>query len=107
MPGSSYKKEYCNKLIEHMEQGLSFESFAGVVGVCKQTIYNWEKRHEDFKKARQIAIAKCQLFWEQLGIDGTLGRYKNFNATSWIFNMKNRFGWGDEDTVFNLFKKKG
>lgn len=113
-----YKPEYCQMLIDHMSEGLSFESFAAKIDKCKQTIYVWTKKHSDFAEAKEIAFAKCQLFWESQGIDGLYSttemdedgkpvKSKSINATVWIFNMKNRFKWRDKqpdeapDTVVN------
>ena len=92
-----YRKKYCDQLIDHMAKGLSFESFAGVLGVCKQTLYNWEALHVDFVDAKKRGTEKSRLFWEKLGIAGACGKIKNFNAASYIFNKKNRFRdeWAD------------
>lgn len=86
-----------------MAQGLSFESFAGVLGVSDFCIENWARTHEDFHRAKTIGTQKSRLFWEKIGIRGCLGlpvpgfEYQtgNFNAAVWIFNMKNRFKWRD------------
>ena len=37
-----------------------------------------------------------RLFWESMGVKGTAGEIKGFNAKSWDFNMKNRFNWADK-----------
>lgn len=102
---TDYLPEHCQTLIEHMAKGYSYESFAGVVGTCKQTLYNWEKAHAEFLDAKKEAIEKCRLFWERIGIDhvvniseesktdegDTFKSTKSLNASVWIFNMKNRF----------------
>lgn len=95
-----YKPEYCKLLVDHMSKGFSFESFAGVVHVSRKTIYNWldpqkNQSYQEFLHAKQIGAAKCQEFWERVGINGALGEIRNFSASSYIFNMKNRFGWRD------------
>lgn len=93
---TKYKSTYPAMLIEHMQQGFSFESFgASPVGVAKDTLYEWVKRHPEFADAKKKAEIESLHFWEQIGIDGAKGVYKNFNAASWIFNMKNRFKWTD------------
>ena len=69
---TSYKPEYCDMLIRHMRSGLSFESFAGVVGVSKQTIYDWEKVNPEFLDAKKKGAALSNLFWEKIGINGAL-----------------------------------
>lgn len=91
MRPTKFEDEYCDMLIEHMSKGLSFESFAGVVDVCKQTLYNWKNDHPEFLDAVNRGTEKSRLFWERLGIAGAAGKREGFNATSYIFNMKNRF----------------
>jgi hypothetical protein len=95
----AYKEKYCKMLIKHMESGFSFQSFAGVVGVCKQTLYNWRDEKPAFLDAKKTGDMRTLLFWEGLGIKGASGNIKNFNATSFIYNMKNRFGgnWTRDD----------
>lgn len=105
---TKFKPEYCQKLIEHMKQGLSFESFSAIIGVNQDTLHEWSKnpkKYAGFLDAKKEAFAHARLFWEKLGIDGlyTTVTYdgenrkveKSINATIWIFNMKNRFGWKD------------
>ena len=87
---TKYNKKYCDMLIDHMKQGLSFESFGGVVGVCKETLYEWTRKHQDFLDAKKRGTSCTILYWEKIGIAGTLGKIPGFNSTSWIFNMKNR-----------------
>lgn len=95
---SDYDPKYCDEIIEFMARGLSKEAFAGQIGVAKQTIYNWMDAHKEFLDAVKEAESKCELFWEELGLVGTT-EGKNFNATTWIFNMKNRFKWKDRTDV--------
>jgi len=100
-----YKPEYCQMLITHMSEGLSFESFAGLVSVSRQTIYDWEKANPEFLDAKKLAMEKNRLFWEKVGVQGMFmgGKDNPFNSTVWIFNMKNRFNWSDKkETSHNL-----
>lgn len=114
---TKYDKKYCEELIEHMAKGLSYEAFAGTVSVSKQTLYDWEKANPEFLDAKEIAIEKCRIFWEELGIKniinksdssswegGSESKSRSLNSSAWIFNMKNRFGWrdkqpGEEDKI--------
>ena len=93
---SKYKSEYCEMLIDHMAKGLSFESFAGVIGVHFDTLYEWAKVHHAFSESKRQARAKCILFWEEAGIKGMSDQ--NFKAPVWIYNMKCRFPdqWADK-----------
>lgn len=115
---SKYKSQFCAGLIEHMSKGLSFESFAAVIDVSRDTLYEWDKSHADFSDAKREAYAKNLLFWENHGIEGLYSTTeydqrtgkptssKSMNATVWIFNMKNRHKWRDRqadesDVVIN------
>lgn len=98
---TDYKPEYCEMLIQHMTEGLSFESFAGLIGVCKQTIYNWLEQFPEFVDAKKTGFEASRLTWERIGKkiaeDGT------GNSTAFIFNMKNRFrdDWNDKQQIEN------
>ncbi len=119
---SDFDTIYCAMLIDHMADGLSFESFAGVVGVCEQTLYNWLKEFPEFLESKSKGKPKSRLFWEKVGRDGLHNETikdgdgmtvtKSINATIWIFNMKNRFGWRNNDepkatTLIDLSKDPG
>lgn len=95
---SDYDKKYCNMLIKYMAQGYSYEAFAGLIDVCKQTLYNWEKEHPEFLDAKRRARSKCQAKLEQLGHDLVTGKSKG-NASVWIFMMKNMTGWRDDPVL--------
>jgi hypothetical protein len=100
-----YDDKFCVELIEHMKAGYSFESFAGSIGVNRDTLYEWAKVNPEFSDAKKIGTEAGRLFWETKGIEGLFsttercgdqGSSKSINATIWIFNMKNRFGWRDK-----------
>lgn len=88
---SKYQPQFCEMLIQHMSEGLSFETFASVIKVDRDTIYEWCNKHPDFSDAKKTASLACQLFWEKLGRNGAAGKIKNFNSTAYIYNCKNRF----------------
>ena len=92
---SKYRPEYCSQLIIHMAKGLSFESFGAAVGVNQDTLHEWAKVHTPFSEAKKEAWSQNLLFWEEIGIKGMTGKIPGFNATIWIFNLKNRFKWRD------------
>jgi hypothetical protein len=93
---SDYTEAYCTQLITHMEEGLSFESFAGAIGVCKQTLYNWIEQYPEFLDAKKAGFEKSRLTWERIGLK--IAKNGEGNPTAFIFNMKNRFKdeWKDK-----------
>ena len=96
---TKYKPEYCQMLIEHARQGLSFESFAAVINVNIDTIYHWCTLFPEFSEAKKMATCHSRLFWESMGVSGVKGFIPNFSTSGWIFNMKCRFGWRDGSEV--------
>ena len=91
---SKYDTSYCQQLIEHMSEGLSFKSFAGKIKVNRSTLYDWVDQHEDFSHAKAIALEACRIYWEKLGIDMCKGVARG-NATTFVWMTKNILGWTD------------
>ena len=100
-----YKPEYCEMLIQHMKEGLSFEAFGGVTGHSKQTLYEWIEKFPEFGDSKRRGELLSQLWWEKIGVERLIsqswhqGGSKALNASVWIFNMKNRFGWRDRHDI--------
>lgn len=92
-----YKKEYCKKLVDHMSRGLSYESFGGVIGVGRSTMYEWEGVHKEWKQAKAEAMERAQLFFEQRLIAKVSGQEiqgvdsKKIDTPCLIFALKTRF----------------
>lgn len=95
---SLYKEEYCQMLIDHMGQGLSFETFAAVIGVNRRTMQKWVHAHEDFKEAREMAENARMLFDEKVYQAALLGNKINgnkVNVSLLIFKFKCQYGWSE------------
>ena len=58
---------------------------------------------EDFRLTVKAAQDLCQVWWERHGRKMAVGDADG-NATVWIFNMKNRFGWSDKQEVDHTTK---
>lgn len=98
---TKYRIEFCEIVLEKMSEGYSKEAVAGFLGITERTLYNWQEKHEEFFQSLKEGERLSQIFWESKGID-YLTHTKNskqLNSTSWIFNMKNRFGWTDKKEV--------
>ena len=94
---TKYKPEYCQLLIEHMGNGMSFRSFAGTVNCGIRTIYDWCDLFPEFKVAKAIAQAKCEEYYTRLGIDMATGNIERPNATSYVWLTKNILKWTDKE----------
>ncbi len=108
-----YRPEYDQMLIEHMNEGLSFSTFAGVVSVSSQTIYDWCKKYPTFLDAKKVGMVKSKLYWEKLGKDNIVSYTKtekngdhmvsesrSLNSSVWIFSMRNKYLWHDRQAEY-------
>lgn len=85
-----YKPEYCEMLIEHMRNGASFDTFGVVIGVSKDTLYDWVERHQEFLDAKKVAFDESKKCWENIMYQQATGKI-NGSSTALIFALKNRF----------------
>lgn len=86
---TKYAEEFCQKLIDHMSEGFTYEAFAGKVAVNLDTLYQWEKDYPSFSEAKKIGRAAQQSANEKLIQDIAKGKIRNGNATAAIFILKN------------------
>ncbi len=98
---TSYKKEFCELLIDHMSQGLSFDVFGAIVDVCKDTTYEWVKVHKEFSDAKKLGSIKRNLLVEKRYIEQTNMPASKANAAMMIYWTKNTLGWSDKVEVEN------
>src|SRR4051812_20095705 len=85
-----YDPKYCLMLIAHMKEGYSFPSFAGVIEVAEDTIYEWTKVHVEFSEAKRIGKGLELYWWETVLRGGAAGKLGGYNAPSTIFALKNK-----------------
>lgn len=93
---TAYDPKYCQMLIDHMESGLSFESFGAIVHTCRATLYNWCETHKEFLDAKSQGQVRSQHFWEKGMRALAFGKLPGGNAATMLFTMKCRFGWREE-----------
>jgi transposase-like protein len=86
-----YNEALCEKTIQILSTGKSIAALAHLLGVCRETIYEWRDKHPEYARALKKGRDACQLYWEDIGQEGIQGDIKNFSATAWMFTMKNRF----------------
>ena len=96
---TKYNPEYCEKIIEMGKYGASKHEMALDLDINFSTFLLWQQEHEEFSKAVKEATAISQAWWEKKGRIATFGETPNFNATSYIFNMKNRYKWKDRHDI--------
>lgn len=88
---SKYEPAMCETVVALGDEGKSKAQIAAKLGVIRETVDIWAKKHPEFSDAIKEAQERALAWWEdkgQAGIDAGAG---NFNATAFIFQMKNRF----------------
>ena len=86
---TKYSEEYCNAIIQHMDEGASIASFAASIGVARSTINEWAGKHEEFSEALKAAKAKCAAWWEKRLRGLAMKGGETGQATAVIFGLKN------------------
>lgn len=96
---SKYDSAMCDRVVELGRIGASRAEMAAELGISRSNAwYAYQEKHEDFRDAVKEAEALSQAWWEKKGREATFGGCDGFNATSYIFQMKNRFShdWRDK-----------
>lgn len=90
-----YRPEMCEEAIGWMKKGHSIIEVAYLLNIGRSTLYEWIEKFPEFADAIKKGVDFSEGKWM---IDGGLNslRDKDFNATLWYMNMKNRFGWKDK-----------
>jgi hypothetical protein len=93
---SKYDPSFCELVLDLGSEGKSRAQIAAAIGVDRDTLREWAKQYPEFsvaiKGAKELELA----WWENAGqINMTR---QGFNATAFIFQMKNRFREDYRDT---------
>lgn len=96
---SEYDPALCDILDAMGNDGEGMAEAIVACGIAKETFYRWQELYPEFSNAVNRMKQRSQSWWEAEGRKATFGKVPGFNATSFIFNMKNRFKEDWSDTV--------
>jgi hypothetical protein len=95
---SSYRREYCDRIIEAMASGLSAEAAAAKIGISARSLFYWQQQHPEFLQAIQEGHQRSQLWWEERAIAMAKGGAGNTQIV--MLGLRNRSraatGWNNE-----------
>ena len=86
-------------LQEAGESGASKLECRHKLGISQDLWERFVREEPEFSVAVKRAEEACQVWWESLGRNMAMGGIDKGNATTWIFNMKNRFNWRDKQEI--------
>ena len=94
---TKYNPDFCDAVIEAGKSGQTKAEMAALLDIDRATLNDWCEIHPEFSRAVKRGIDLAQAWWEQKGREKTF-QSEGFNATSYIFQMKNRFkeDWRDK-----------
>jgi len=86
---TTYRAEYCERVIELGKLGKSLVQICSELDVVKGTLFNWCDNNPDFLTAMEKSRSHAQNYWESIGHDGMLN--KSIDASIWSRSMAARF----------------
>ena len=106
---TKYSCEMCNTVIECGLEGKTVAEMAVAIGVSRETFNEWRHAKPQFSDAVKLGLLYAQAWWEEKGRVATFGGIEGYNATSYIFQMKNRFrdDWSDRRSLEHTGKDGG
>lgn len=90
---TKYDPKMCDQVIDCMAEGMSKIETAGTIGITSETLYQWVQKYPEFSDAVKLGVELSNTWWERKGRINL--ENKDFNATLFYMNMKNRFKWAD------------
>lgn len=92
---SRLKDGWQARFLEMGADGCSDVEIRAEFGISTDLWYRWLDQDQQFSETAIKAKALCHAKWESMGRKMAFGQADG-NPTTWIFNMKNRFGWRDK-----------
>ena len=79
-----------------MAEGYAKVEVCAELGITKSTMHEWrnDPNKEDFSNAVKLGEELSEAWW--MGKGRSKLESREFNATLWYMNMKNRHGWRDK-----------
>src|SRR5215831_11407156 len=94
---SSYRREYCELIVDAMATGLSAEGAAAKIGISARSLFYWQQQHPEFLQAIQEGRQQSQLWWEKRAIAMAGGEPGNTQIV--MLGLRNRSraatGWNN------------
>jgi transposase len=96
---TKYSEKLCKLLPYLFANGESVSEVCVHLDITKETFFQWVKQYPEFSDSYKKGQELSEAWWVRTGRLGSIGHIKNLQPATWIFNMKNRFGWKDRQDV--------
>ena len=92
-------------IIENMSEGASLQEIKGRLDISNNLHERLLRDEKEYRETIKRGIRKSRAWWETTGRKCLWDR--EFSATLWYMNMKNRFGWRDKQDITSNDKEIG
>ncbi len=95
---TSYRPDFCERIITLMAEGRSLDGCAAILGVHPDSLYEWQKVHPEFSDAVRAGRAAATTFWEERLLDIAKGGSGNAQAIQWALRNRSKAasGWHND-----------
>jgi hypothetical protein len=96
--------DWSQTILDEMGKGASLVEVACLLKISRDTLYRLCKDDREFGDTIKRGQDLSEAWWTR---EGRLNlENKDFSATLWYMNMKNRFGWKDKSEIDHTTKGK-
>lgn len=89
--------EWRAMVLKDMEEGASKAEVRALLCVSKSLFNRWMEDYEEFRETIEEGENRAQAWWERQGRTNLQNR--SFNYVGWFMNMRNRFGWSNNQDL--------
>lgn len=92
-----YRPHWPDVVVTMSREGSSIRAIAAELKLTMDDFWTLCEQYPEFKEAVEWGRDLARAWWEETGRRGVAGLVPHFSATSWAFQMKNRFPeeWSD------------
>ena len=92
---TSYRPEFCQRVVALMAEGRSLEGCAALLGVHPDSLNEWQKVHPQFSVAVRAGRAAATTYWENRLLAVSNGEPCNAQAIQWALTNRScaASGW--------------
>lgn len=90
---SELQPEWYTLVLTEMAEGASLDEIKTILNISNDLHTRWMEDEPEYSETIKRGIELSKAWWQKQGRTNLTN--KDFSATLWYMNMKNRFGWRD------------
>ena len=94
--GELYSPEIVTQITALLKAGITISSACEIVGISRQTYYNWAEKHPEFAEKVKKAIAESELRAVKIILDAAK---RDWKAAAWFLERRFPDRWGRRDKI--------